>query len=340
MLSRRSFITAAVSSTLAFPLINLNSARGASYDPAPAPFGRISRWVWVVRDGTTFSSKIVKYTKFDDVIPLTGVTRGQVWGAHANPYWYVTDGGFIHTAQVQPVTDAPNVVESETAAKGTFWAEVTVPFATARVQPSDKAWSKYKLYHGTVYRVIDLSTDDAGVDWYRLRDGLNGGGWVRATALRRFTASELQPLNQDVEDKRVVVDMVKSMVIAYEDDREVYSTPCATGTRKDDQWTPGGDWRVIFKRPTSHMSGDLDKPADAFDLPGVSFPTFFTNSGVAIHGTFWHNDWGARRSHGCVNVSDEAALWYWRWTTPVSNNDKDTTFVRKFSEGTRVSVQY
>jgi hypothetical protein len=34
--------------------------------------------------------------------------------------------------------------------------------------------------------------------------------------------------------------------------------------------------------------------ADAYDLPGVPFLTYFTASGVAIHGTYWHNDYGGR----------------------------------------------
>jgi hypothetical protein len=122
MISRRSLLRATAASALALPFVNLHSARGASYDPAPAPLGRISRWVWVVRDGTTFNSKIVKTTRFDDVIPLLGVTKGQVWGAHANPNWFVTDGGFIHTAQVQPVTDQQNAVATAAEAKDTFWA--------------------------------------------------------------------------------------------------------------------------------------------------------------------------------------------------------------------------
>jgi lipoprotein-anchoring transpeptidase ErfK/SrfK len=55
---------------------------------------------------------------------------------------------------------------------------------------------------------------------------------------------------------------------------------------------------------------------DDFDLPGVPFDSYFWGS-VAIHGTYWHNDYGRPRSHGCVNVPSEAAKWIFRWTTPV-----------------------
>ncbi|MCX6060278.1 MAG: L,D-transpeptidase [Chloroflexi bacterium] len=37
---------------------------------------------------------------------------------------------------------------------------------------------------------------------------------------------------------------------------------------------------------------------------------------LPIHGAFWHNDFGERRSHGCINVKPEDAKWIFRWTTP------------------------
>jgi hypothetical protein len=37
---------------------------------------------------------------------------------------------------------------------------------------------------------------------------------------------------------------------------------------------------------------------------------------VAIHSTFWHNNFGTARSHGCVNVLPDDAKWVFRWTTP------------------------
>jgi lipoprotein-anchoring transpeptidase ErfK/SrfK len=42
----------------------------------------------------------------------------------------------------------------------------------------------------------------------------------------------------------------------------------------------------------------------------------FIGEGVAIHSTFWHNDYGTPRSHGCVNASSEDAKWVFRWTAP------------------------
>jgi lipoprotein-anchoring transpeptidase ErfK/SrfK len=143
-----------------------------------------------------------------------------------------------------------------------------------------------------------------------------------------------------VADKHVIVDMERSVVTALENGTPVFEAVCATGTRKPDQYTPGGTHKVLYKSPATHMRGDLDKPADRYDLPGVAYSTFFTTSGVALHGTFWHNDWGARRSHGCVNLKNEDARWFFRWTGPNSPYEIAWYFPKRGATSTRVTVRY
>jgi hypothetical protein len=58
---------------------------------------------------------------------------------------------------------------------------------------------------------------------------------------------------------------------------------------------------------------------------------------MAIHGTYWHNDFGVRRSHGCVNVPSEVAHWIYRWTTPYLSADVDYQ-PAKNKEGTLIEV--
>ena len=65
-----------------------------------------------------------------------------------------------------------------------------------------------------------------------------------------------------------------------------------------------------------------------FDLPGVSFDSYFWGA-IAIHGTYWHNDYGRPRSHGCVNVPPQAAKWIYRWTTPVVPYEKENLRVEE-----------
>ena len=53
-----------------------------------------------------------------------------------------------------------------------------------------------------------------------------------------------------------------------------------------------------------------------YDTPAVGWPTFINGDGVAIHSVFWHNDFGIRKSHGCINALPDDAKWIFRWTAP------------------------
>jgi len=60
-----------------------------------------------------------------------------------------------------------------------------------------------------------------------------------------------------------------------------------------------------------------DGGGSGFDLPGVPWVSYFYWTGVAFHGTYWHNDFGRPRSRGCVNLAPADAKWIYRWTLPV-----------------------
>ncbi|MCL4528340.1 MAG: L,D-transpeptidase, partial [Chloroflexi bacterium] len=87
--------------------------------------------------------------------------------------------------------------------------------------------------------------------------------------------------------------------------------------------TPLGDQSVAWKIYSIHMGANLPGSGSGYDTMAVPWPVFFnTNAGAAIHGVFWHNDFGVARSHGCVNASPEDAKWIFRWTTPFVSLDQ------------------
>uniref|UniRef100_A0A7V4GA50 L,D-TPase catalytic domain-containing protein n=1 Tax=Desulfobacca acetoxidans TaxID=60893 RepID=A0A7V4GA50_9BACT len=51
--------------------------------------------------------------------------------------------------------------------------------------------------------------------------------------------------------------------------------------------------------------------------PFSCWTSLFMGSGVAIHSTYWHNNYGEPSSRGCVNCSPEDAKWIFRWSQPV-----------------------
>jgi lipoprotein-anchoring transpeptidase ErfK/SrfK len=82
------------------------------------------------------------------------------------------------------------------------------------------------------------------------------------------------------------------------------------------------------------MKGDLD--LDAYELVGVPWTMFFhrLDTGYALHGTYWHNNFGWQMSHGCVNLRNEDAKWLFRWSTP----DNYPVEIEKNGFGTQVHI--
>jgi len=110
----------------------------------------------------------------------------------------------------------------------------------------------------------------------------------------------------------------------------------------DDRYeTPVGDMYVQWKIISKSMGANTTENAAGYDTAAVPWCTFIATGGVAIHGAFWHNNFGTPRSHGCINVTPDEAKWIFRWTTPyVSLKQTEiryTDWQKALSEGTHVS---
>jgi lipoprotein-anchoring transpeptidase ErfK/SrfK len=254
-----------------------------------------------------------------------------------NQRWVETPQGYIYGPYVQPVFNRPNqpVDTLPASSRGPgMWAEVTVPYAEAALDraPSSNSWVEVKLEEGLPLRVYysqsfwvdQVKTDSQGSVLYRINPNYYGGVdmlWVAAEALRPITEEEFSPINPDVSNKHIVVDVIHQTLSCFEGDREVYFCRVSTGAKFDmygnvvDNWaTPIGLHRVTRKYISLQMSGGTT--GAGYDLPGIAWTTIFATGGVAIHSTFWHNNFGDPVSHGCVNCTPDDAKWIFRWTMP------------------------
>ena len=300
--------------------------------PPPASLGRVTTWQQAIRTKPTLSSSIVENKKFDEIIPLQATVIGDApWPS--NPLWYQTTDGYIHSAFVQPVEDQPSPGPVPITAPGN-WVQVSVPIAETRLKPGAPRVSR-KIYYGTVYRAVDAVQDEAGQWWYRLQDGIaySPGPYVLATSLRYLSSAALAPISPDAADKKIVVDLKLQLMTCMEGDTPVFSARTATGYAPN--YTPRGEYEMLRKSHTSYMIGGVG--ADHYDLPGVAFPSYFTRSAIAVHGTYWHNDYGRPRSHGCVNVLNDVAQFVFRWSAPAVPYDQPQILVKR-GEGTKVVV--
>ena len=113
-------------------------------------------------------------------------------------------------------------------------------------------------------------------------------------------------------DKEVVVSLGAQRLWAYEGEEMILTTLVSTGTAQTPEVaTPIGHWRILAKLPMETMTGTID--GEPYEVDDVPYVMYFTDEGHALHGTYWHNNFGTPMSHGCVNLPMDVAEWMYRW---------------------------
>jgi LysM repeat protein len=105
--------------------------------------------------------------------------------------------------------------------------------------------------------------------------------------------------------KWIDIDLSSQRLRAYAGNTVVRTMVVSTGIARYP--TPPGRYRIYSKYPSITMSGP------GYYLPGVPHSMFFYR-GYAIHGTYWHNNFGTPMSHGCVNLTRADAAWLYSWS--------------------------
>jgi lipoprotein-anchoring transpeptidase ErfK/SrfK len=109
----------------------------------------------------------------------------------------------------------------------------------------------------------------------------------------------------------IEVNLSLQYLTAWEGNTKVKGTLVSTGKPGFD--TPTGTYYILTRYRYQTMSGCIQ--GECYYVPDVPFVQYFTNYGHALHGAYWHNDFGNVRSHGCVNLPLPFAEWLWYWAT-------------------------
>ena len=268
----------------------------------------------------------------DQAFPITGEVHAP-FSAH-NDLWYKTPIGYVHSAWVLPIRvypPQPFISRSDMESEWGFWGEVSQIYTEARAEPHPQAGKIYRFYGGTVYHVVDAFEDEEGSGWYKVYDEFPPTNpshqWVLARDVRRIPRAEMSPIHPFAGEKHIEVNLDEQRLTCYEGEHVAFTTLVASGGGGKTA-TPQGEHCVLLKQPSRHMCnrpypGGPEPLGSIFDLPGIPWNTFFDLSGTAVHGTYWHNDFGIRRSHGCLNVSHDAARWIYRWVYPIGGYADD-----------------
>ena len=118
--------------------------------------------------------------------------------------------------------------------------------------------------------------------------------------------------------KRIEVNLTTQRLLAYDGQQLVYNFPISSGKSKTPTVT--GTFYPWAKLYSDRMVGGSRLDGTYYNLPKVPYVMYFYQ-GYAIHGTYWHNNFGHPMSHGCVNLSIPNARLLFYWTaknTPIT----------------------
>lgn len=167
------------------------------------------------------------------------------------------------------------------------------------------------------------------------------GRWLRSSDLKTAAKPSSVPSWARKGARWIDISIVSQTLVLWEGDKPVYATLVSTG--KDGLGdpaktlsTPRGTFNVYQKHVTTTMDSNV---ADhEFELRDVPWVMYF-KGGYAIHGAYWHDDFGRARSHGCINVAPVDARYVFQWASPKVPEHWHAAYTGEmFDAGTRVHI--
>lgn len=155
-----------------------------------------------------------------------------------------------------------------------------------------------------------------------------------------FANIDFPVLGSTSGERWIEIDLSEQKLRAWEGDNLFLETLVSTGL----PWyaTPTGEFRIWIKLRSTKMEGGQGKYY--YYLPNVPYVMYFGNDkvpnwrGYGLHGTYWHNDFGTQKSHGCVNLPTSIAEQLYYWVSPNLGKNKWSIKSSGTNPGTRVVI--
>ncbi len=178
----------------------------------------------------------------------------------------------------------------------------TFPSSEPGGEPNEANPLQFRYTTVNIYDSVEID----GWEWFQI--GVDQ--WVHQTLVARVLPVERF---EEVDSERwVSVDLYEQVVIAYEGNTPIFATLISSGLSA---WsTNEGLFNIYVRYERTVMSGANGQP-DFYYLEEVPWTMYFDQD-IALHGAYWHDGFGYRRSHGCVNMSITDAHWLYQFTAP------------------------
>ena len=123
-----------------------------------------------------------------------------------------------------------------------------------------------------------------------------------------------QSASREVEltgEKWIDIDISSQTLTAYQGETEVRVFTISSGSARYPTVT--GSFRTYARIDVQYMSGGSQAAGDYYFQADVPWVQYFYE-GYAIHGAYWHNQFGSPIGHGCINMRVEESRWLYDWT--------------------------
>jgi len=167
----------------------------------------------------------------------------------------------------------------------------------------NKAYTELPRY--SFVEVYDAVEGENGWLWYEIGDER----WIRQTHVSLVNLTE-PPAEVGAGEYWTQIDLFEQTFAAYQGKRMVFASLISSGLN---QWpTHEGIFQVWDRFTVTKMSG-AEGEVDYYFIEDVPHTMFFDYD-IALHGAYWHDRFGYKHSHGCVNMPPLAAEWVFNWS--------------------------
>ena len=218
-------------------------------------------------------------------------------------FWYTTRRTYVPASEVVPVRASSFAGQRLSGRWRLPLAFVHGPRAAVYRRPGRRGRGWVRHYE----RFVVLQAERRGrASWLRI----GPDRWLRGRDVR-VAESSPPPAGIGATDRWVDVDVARQVLVAYRGSTPWYATLVSTGKHGQ---TPRGTFRVWAKIAATDMRSDphASHPYLLWDVP---WTVFFKRS-FALHGTYWHDRFGHRKSAGCVNLSPRDARVIFDFVSP------------------------
>lgn len=200
----------------------------------------------------------------------------------------------------------------------TGWG-IPVAFVWPRVTGWQSAWVTYKPQGGGVIRQVPARTPLPILETFSNPQGkvtayrVGENEWISALDVRLFEPSNERPISLRDHERWIDVDLDSQILVAFEGDLPVYATMISSGSKEYP--TETGIYRMWLKESEADMKGlNGEDPYSVATVPWTQF--YSPEKGLALHTAYWHDQFGVRRSRGCLNMAPRDARWLYFWSDP------------------------